>query len=35
MAKIENTQAELEAAIRGAGYSSVEIDPDGYRGPSA
>jgi uncharacterized protein len=33
--KIANTQAELEAAIRVAGYSSVEIDPDGYRGPSA
>jgi uncharacterized protein len=35
MPKIANTQAELEAAIRVAGYSSVEIDPDGYRGPSA
>jgi pyridinium-3,5-biscarboxylic acid mononucleotide sulfurtransferase len=35
MPKIASAQAELEAAIRLAGYSFVEIDPDGYRGPSA
>jgi len=31
----EPVREEIERGIRGAGYASVEIDPGGYRGPSA
>jgi uncharacterized protein len=33
MAKVEGRRAALEEAMAAAGYSGLEIDPDGYRGP--
>ena len=30
-----SVQAEIERGIRASGYANVEIDPGGYRGPSA
>jgi uncharacterized protein len=35
MARLAEVQAQVEAALLTAGYSGVEIDPAGYRGPSA
>lgn len=35
LAKVPEHQAAIESALKVAGYASVEIDPEGYRGPSA
>ena len=35
MPLLAQTRSQLDAAVRGAGYAEVEIDPEGYRGPSA
>ena len=35
MPRLARLEGELAAALRAAGYSGVEFDPEGYRGPSA
>jgi uncharacterized protein len=35
MSRLAGLENELDAALRAAGYSGVEFDPEGYRGPSA
>lgn len=35
MPRLSGMESELETALRAAGYSAVEFDPEGYRGPSA
>ena len=34
MARLANCASALDDGLRAAGYAAVEIDPDGYRGPS-
>lgn len=35
MGKLALVQSAIESALKAAGYSAVEVDPEGYRGPSA
>ena len=35
LTRLETTRAAIEDALLNAGYASLEIDPAGYRGPSA